>query len=204
MGTTTIFALGFILGSLQWSVLESRYSTIFPKILKTFSNSDDLLHPEELPRLRKELGVYDARSIPMYLRHLGEEPHSRHFVTILIIVERINQCNTLFLPFARERLNEARSRPQAIAYIGKYGRPDDAKAVALLLLRPDVETGTIRQVLACLSKIGQQAELGVLASFVTKSRNENPNSKWSLEVDPCIKAIETRLEAEAKAAALKK
>ncbi len=187
-----------ILGSIQWARLEENYNLVFPEILKTYSMNvfgDDI---HKMRQTRVGLGAYNPTSIPMYYRHFREEPNTPHFVKVIVIVQQIGQHESIFLPFARASLNDRPSRSFAIAFIAKHGRAKDSEAVALLLLRPDINNDTIRQVLACLRQIGGNAEIDLLRRFVIKSVVEHPKSIWALEVDPCIQAIEQRLEAEEK------
>lgn len=193
-----VIAMSHFLGAAYWSYLEESGKTVLPKILQTYSSDVFGRDQEKARQIRKSLGAYQVTAIPMYWRHLKDEPESPDIVRILTIVQQIGEAEVIFLPFARKKLSDKHFRSYMIGFISKFGRAQDAKAVSALLLEPEIDTDTIRLVLRCLAKIGGEPELAVLDIFINKALDLEPRSKWSVEVDPCRNAIKTRLASTVK------
>ena len=151
-----------------------------------------------------ELGVDKEWSIPMYYRHLSDHPKSDELKNILILVEKIGRHQSIFVPFALARVSDKSTRNSALWYIWEFGNSKHAGAVAAHLLDPAFQDEDPRVVFECLKKIGGKDELAILMKFSAKNFARNRKPLFVTETDACRKAIESRLEAEAIAAALKK
>lgn len=195
--------VGIILAALHWMHCESRYPEIFPQILKTLVRDDWIVGSDERKKLRDEarikLGAYEPTAIPMYIRHLREQPDSTRFAAILQIVERIGSHHKAFLPFAIARLPNSKYQFDELRFITKYGGPMEANAVAKFLLLPDFRDEDPRSVLKCLQKIGGKAETVLLTQYIVDQIASDPKQRWVEDAEDCRSAIQLRLEAQDKA-----
>ncbi len=134
----------------------------------------------------------------MYYRHLKDKSKPQSFDNAMSLVRHIDKHTKAFVPFALDRLYDKGDQHTAIWFLHDFAGPTDAPAVSAFLMSLPADTASIRTALGCLQRIGGEEEITSLRQFVSKSYARNPKILWTIEVEPCIKAIEARLEVEAK------
>ena len=203
MFTTALLSfLAYLTAAQAWFNVDQSYPLLMPKIQEAL----DVGFPIADWQIRRQehLGIYHERSVPIYLRHLSDAKNAGDYGQIFLIMMSINRYTHLFLPHAIKGLGIESQRGYSILYLTEYGKAKEANAVAALLNLDKLSVADTRQVLTSLRSIGGREEIVALNIFVARALARNPKLNWAKEVEPCIKAIEARLEAEAKAAALKK
>ncbi len=196
---------GIAIWNLAWSNHEARYPVQFDIVMKALDGQRcNRYRSEEFNQLAIDYGIWHERSVPMYYRHLLEIPDSKRWDEILLIVDTIGKHCDRFVPLARAKLSDPIVQQRALLFILAHGGRADAKAVVSLLLDLDLSSGKVSLILDCLKKFGGKEDINAIRQYGINSYAKNPKINWTYGVELCCKAIETRLEAEAKAATLNK
>lgn len=190
------------IGACAWSTIDAQYSIMTPRILSAleleppFSDADIW----EL----ESLGVYETRSVPLYLKHLSNPNNVGDTSRVLGVMLNIKSHASLFNPCAVRGLAHEKELHTSLAYLITFGTQNQARAVAAVLLNDDFKDNFPELVLRCLKKVGGKDELPILAKYSARNFARNRMPLLVVETSECINAIESRLEAEAMAAANKK
>ena len=192
------YLAGLLFGNQAWAAMGDQAPELMPQMLELYEKLRCGLIDRALLQRSEAFGVHHVRMTPVYLRHLQIPENAKDLPTILNAVHNAKTHVRLFVPHAARALESESLKWDVLWYLSNHGTTREAKSVAVMLLKDKITIDQVRLILECLSKIGGKDEFDVLRTFIVKSIGENPKLIWQQEVDACRKAIEARLEAEAK------